>query len=326
MRFHDAYIELEAPNHRKFGELLGRRLAAGVHQDWAALKTSPDYAQNVVRAQEYLAPTRHAFPHLVEELEGYAAGAEIPFNDAWLLCLEDELERGEHCTTAVTNNARLMAHNEDWDVPGAVHRLYVLRRKIGPTESLELYYRNTLGGNAVGINRYGLFQAINSLHATDGRAGVPRNIIARHASDADSAKEAVERITFAQRGSGYAHILVDVEGVRCVEASASRVASWSPSLPFFHANTMLDAGMQELQQLGSYHGSAGRLRSAKFQVTNPMDAADLAEAFDDKTQGPEDSLHNEDTIGRVIVDVDKRVFAVWLKREAGAGWVAYQLP
>ncbi len=325
MRFHDAYLELSAPTHRKFGELLGRRLAAGAQQDWAALKTAPDYKKRLALAQEYLPASRRAVPHLVEELEGYATGAELPFTDAWLLSLEDELDEGDHCTTAVTNGGRLIAHNEDWDSPGAVNRLYVLRRKVGPAESLELYYRNTAGGNAIAVNRHGLLQAVNSLHASDGRVGLPHNLLARHAADADSAKEAAERVAFAERGSGYAHILVDRD-VTCVEASATRVAVWHPPLPFFHANTMLDASMQALQQIGSYHGSAGRLRSAKFHVTDPMDAAELAAAFDDRTQGPEESLHNEDTIGRAVVDLDRRVFAVWLKREAQAGWIAYPLP
>jgi hypothetical protein len=188
-----------------------------------------------------------------------------------------------------------------------------------------LYYRNTLGGNAIGINRHGLIQAVNSLFSTDQRVGVPRNVVARHASDADTAREAVARIGLAPRASGYAHILVDRE-VTCVESSASRLAVWQPPSPFFHANTMLDAGMQDLQQLGSYHGSVGRLRSAKFQVTNPMEPTALADAFDDQSQGPVESLRNEDTIGRVIIDGEKRVFVVWLKREAQAGWVAYPFP
>ncbi len=326
MRPHDAYLEVSAPTHRRYGEVLGQRLAEGVRHDARQRQATPTYAQDLRTAQPYWERTRQAFPHLAEEVEGYAAGAGISLEDAWLLCLEDELVHGEHCTTAVTNGGALIAHNEDWDQPEAVDRLFVLRRTVGPHTSLELYYRNTLGGNAVGVNRRGLVQAVNSLHCADESVGVPRNIVARHASDADSAAEAVQRIALTARGSGYAHLLVDAHETVCVESSASHVASWRPSLPFYHANTMLHPSMTPLQKPGSYHGSAGRLRSAKFHVVPKMTPQELATAFDDQTQGPEESLHNEDTIGRVIVDRVRGVFRVWLKREANRGWVDYPLP
>ncbi len=323
MKTHSSYLEISAPDHRLFGLALGWRLRREVAGDVKRLKKKKNYAQLRKRSHAYLAWAERFAPQLVEELEGYAEGAAVPFQDAWLLSLEDEMDQADHCTTAVTNGGRLLAHNEDWDVPGSADRLYLLRRKIGKKETLDLYYRNTLGGNAISVNSHGLIQAVNSLWCHDQRVGVPRNVVARLASEARNTKEAVRIIKKAHRASGYAHILLDRRHTTIIESTASDLSVVRPSLPYCHTNHILDPKLQRLQTPGHYPGSNARLSVAEMVVKEKMSLTALDRAMTDTRHGPAKSLLNKHTIARVLVDRDRKSFRVWMKREARKGWVEY---
>ncbi len=45
----------------------------------------------------------------------------------------------------------------------------------------------------------------------------------------------------------------------------------------------------------------------------------------DTSQGRRNSLFNENTIARVVVDLDARQARIWLRREPKAGWITYPL-
>lgn len=323
MRTHAAYLDISAPTHAAFGEQLGKRLADLAAHDAAALQARPDYADLKLRAEPYLDSARETHPQLVDQVTGYARGAGIAFEDAWLLSLEDELVPNERCTTVLTNGGKLLGHNEDWDVADAAERLFVLRRKIGAEETLELYYRNTLGGNACGVNGRGLVFAVNSPPGEDTRAGLPRNFTARDAADAPNADEAVDRATCDHRASGFGYLFVDAEGtVSAVETTATDASVTAPTLPHCHTNHLLDA---KLNQPGSKYSQA-RLAAAQRAVRGQMPEAALELVLANKVGWPDSSLFNQNTVGRVIADLDKRVFRVWLKREADAGWIDYPFP
>ena len=322
---HASYLDLKAPDHRRFGEMLGRVLAKDVQEDVARAKIEKDFSEQRKKALAYLPAARRWAPHLMEEFEGYAVGAGVTLEDVWLLTLEDEMEQLEHCTSVLTNEGRMLAHNEDWDVPGSEHRVYVLRRRIGREETLELYYRNTLGGNAIGIGPHGMMYAVNTIDCADARVGVPRNFLARAAADARSLKEAIELLTTARRASGHAYLFMHGADYASVEVTATKLAAkHHPSLPFCHTNHILDPHLAASRQtFGHYHGSEGRLRVARELVKPHMKPEALEKALEDTSHGPEKSLLNQDTVGRVLIDFDRKTFNVWLKREPEKGWVDY---
>jgi predicted choloylglycine hydrolase len=324
MKSHTSYLEIFAPDHRRFGLALGWRLKEEVQRDVKRLKKKKNYTQLRWRSRSYLEQASHFAPNLLDELRGYAEGAGVLFEDVWLLSLEDEMDQADHCTTVVTNGGRLLAHNEDWDVPGFADRLYLLRRRIGRKETLDLYYRNTLGGNAISVNSHGLVQAVNSLWCRDQRVGVPRNVVARLASEARSAREAIKIIKKARRASGYAHILLDHHRATIVESTAIGLSVTRPSFPYCHTNHILDPKLLRLQTPGHYPGSNARLSVAKKFVKEKMLLPALDRALADTRHGPVKSLLNKHTIARVLVDRDRKTFRVWLKREAKKGWVEYQ--
>jgi isopenicillin-N N-acyltransferase-like protein len=73
------------------------------------------------KARTFLPPTQEAFPDFLQELEGIAEGAQVPFEDIWALnCYQELLEieqRSHSCTSLAigpnhTSNGHVfLAHN-----------------------------------------------------------------------------------------------------------------------------------------------------------------------------------------------------------------------
>src|SRR5262249_456737 len=155
------YFEIEANTNFELGGHKGERFGRFLRQTLDEHRSDTEWQSRVERASKYIRYSTDAFPHLVEELRGYAQSARVPFEELWTLSLEDEVSAVplEKCTTIVTNHGALIAHNEDWE-NDAEDSVCVLRRKVGDLRVLELYYLNTLGGNAISINSHGFVHAV----------------------------------------------------------------------------------------------------------------------------------------------------------------------
>ncbi|MGD9212021.1 MAG: C45 family autoproteolytic acyltransferase/hydrolase, partial [Desulfobacteraceae bacterium] len=239
---HKNYYEIRAKNYFDLGfqegQLFGVFLRQSVKQQ---KKLSYGDTGLLTRAKAYLKITKRMFPYLLEELEGYAEGARVPFDDLWLLSLEDELfpSMYEKCTTVITNHGLLIAHNEDWDVE-AMDAICVLKKTVQGLTILELYYLNTLGGNAISVNSNGFVQTINTLTHSDTQIGVPKNIIARWLSETNDPESDFKRLEMIQRASGYSHNFCRTDGaIWNFECSAKEQILLCPNAPFIHTNHFL---------------------------------------------------------------------------------------
>lgn len=323
---HDNFFSITADTHfalgvRKgelFGDFLRKKLARPTQARW--------WKKLVRRSKDYLDVTRQYFPQLVEEYEGYASGASVAFEDLWTLELLDELtDDGDHCTTVVTNNGFLVAHNEDWS-PSAAEGICLLQRTIGDQSAFELFYLNTLGGNSISINSSGIVHAVNSLEYSDDQVGVPTNVIARWMSDAHSPEDAFRSLEALPRAGGYHHTFVSSAGeVWSIECSARRQVMTRPSMPFVHTNHFLSDCLADLEEARDDEGTFRRYRTASAQVGEVMTLENAQELLSDSSQGRRKSIFNTRTIARVIVDVDHMIASVWLAREKKKGWLSYQV-
>ncbi|PRQ02015.1 C45 family autoproteolytic acyltransferase/hydolase [Enhygromyxa salina] len=314
----DTYYELGRQKGSLFGDVLRRSI-----EDEA---TDPCWRARVSQALDSLRPARKAFPHLVEELEGYAAAAGAAFEDLWALNMEDETgDTGAgRCTTVVTGGGRMIAHNEDWhrDVKSSV---CVLQKTVGSLTILELFYMNTLGGNSISINSHGIVHAVNSLTHRDSGTGVPRNLTARWLSETSDPSSDDERLCRLRRTSGYSHTLVDMNGrIWNIEASAKQQHLTRPPSPFIHTNHYL-THLRSLESEANTLGTHSRLARASARVTDSMTPAALRDLMDDRSDGAELSIFNDRTVARMIVDLDQLRAHIWLLREAEQGWLAYDL-
>jgi hypothetical protein len=283
-----------------------------------------EWARKVHRAHEYLAATKSHFPQYIEELRGYAEGAGVDVADLWVWSLEDEFDHyQDHCTSVITNGGKLILHNEDWDEYTA-NDLTVIQKTVGDVTIFELNYMTTLGGNSISVNSYGYVQLINVMEHSDWQMGVPRNVVSRFLSETKDPASDLKKLTHIKRSLGYNHNIIDVDGqIWNAEYTSAHQSINRPAAPFVHTNHYLsDLKRYEATDSASTYE---RFNSATRLVKPVMDHDGLLAISDDVSAGPELSVFNNRTIGRALIDLDRKVARIWLQREADKGWVDYPL-
>ncbi len=325
---HLNYHEVAGANPAECGRELGRLFGSVAREYVNQERKSNVWQQRRRDAEVLFSHTARHFPDYVDELQAYADAARIALLDLWTMSVEDELDDEEHekCTTIVTNNGRLLAHNEDWDADSA-DDICILRRKCGSVTTLELYYYGCpLGRTALSICSLGYVQAINSLNHSDWQAGVPKIVLARAMSELKDLDAELGSLLAIKRSSGFAHTLVDRAGrLTAVECTATKQIVQRPKPPFVHTNHMLHPGLASFN--GEFDGKSTfrRYDTACSLARASMEEADLMRLAGDETSGKTDSIFNKNTIARAIVDLDRRVARFWLKRENLKGWVDYPI-
>lgn len=80
-------------SHREVGREIGRQCAKGMQARFASrrdrLPVGATWEQMLEQSQLYLASSRDMYPQYLEELEGIAEGAQVPFEDVFLSMCEE---------------------------------------------------------------------------------------------------------------------------------------------------------------------------------------------------------------------------------------------
>lgn len=326
MKTHQNYFEIEADTYYDLGLRRGELFGEFLRDTLDKRKRYRSWKTDLERARWYVQPAQKAFPQLIEEVHGYAEGARVCFEETWMMILEDELTEvsAEKCTTIVTNRGSLIGHNEDWE-RDAEESICILRKKVRDLSTLELCYMNTLGGNAISVNSHGFVHSINSLAHIDHQLGVPKNLVARWLSESSAPDDDYPKLEQLERASGYHHCLVSFDGkIWSIECAAQRQILTRPSSPFVHTNHYL-TDLARLEDDENVPGTRTRLRRATKKVTDSMSVDQMKQLLSDSSEGKTNSILNDRTIGRMVVDIKQRMAHVWLLREKESGWVSYPL-
>lgn len=322
---HANYYEVEGSDPLEIGRALGLQFGDKIRGYIADLEDVDDAAWR--RARMLLQQTERYFPEYVAEMQAYADAADVELLDLWAVAIEDQLslDTSERCTTVVTNEGRLIGHNEDWD-PDASTEICILKKRAGRATSLELYYCGCpLGGVALSISSRGHVQAINSIAHADGRNGVPKHVVARALSDLRFGADDLGGILAIPRSSGFAHILVDRTGqLTSIECTATQHRVTRPEMPFVHTNHLLDPVLGQRGLVAS-ESSLHRYRDAAAMASQSVNVTSMMGLVGDQSRGKSKSIFNRNTIARAIVDFDKQTAHFWLQRESGKGWVPYSI-
>lgn len=172
-------------------------------------------------------------PHLAKEIEGIAEGAEISFEEAYLLQLRAELTQlsvdGEVNRGGCTSFAFKRNMTEDGEVWVGqnldLNRFYQdfgvilhVTPKKGPAV---LCYSQIGSLGHMGINSAGIGWATNALFSSDWRPGIPRPILYRLILERESVSEAIEVIMDARRASSCNYLIAHKSGeIRDIETTA----------------------------------------------------------------------------------------------------------
>lgn len=196
----------------EMGRALGRFGAAAM-QDYARL--SPAWATVMLHrgtpaAEAMAALVRTRFLRIHDELQGLAAGLELPFEDVFLWNSRGDLwaMAPDGCTTVQEAGAlRRITHNEDGDPAFAGHCAIAECAVEGGASFASFVYPGSLPGHTFAVTERGLAMTVNNLRCLNVQPGVPRMVITRALLEMGSLQE-VRALIGANRRAGGFHLTV----------------------------------------------------------------------------------------------------------------------
>lgn len=254
------------------GHQIGVAARAALHRmrDETLLEYGDRWPPLLQASRAFQTQTQTHLPRVMLELQGCAAGAGIPFDDLFLMGVEELLyeevrgrsddtltppyiatERTKGCSDlaaappATRDGHVWLAHNNDLGA-SAADQLFVTRFRVdGEPEVLAV----TVGGIfiSIGMNNAGLALTGNQLNANDSRVGVPRLFLVRDILAQTDLEHALSSALLPERASSYNNIISSGDGrIVNAEGSASAVAlTWSTESEgtIAHTNHYLDEKM-----------------------------------------------------------------------------------
>lgn len=197
---------------------------------------------------------RERFPLIWSELEGLAAGLEIPFDDVFLWNCRGDLWAfaPDGCTTILLpgDGSTRIAHNEDGYPGFAGHCAIVEYRIDGQPDIASFVYPGSIPGHTFAVTGNGLAITVNNIRGKQATTGTPRMVLSRAALNAASAKEAVGILRDNPRAGSF-HLAIGEAGNRevlSVEYGAFGCSVQTPSVPTAHANHAIHAATRNLPQ------------------------------------------------------------------------------
>jgi isopenicillin-N N-acyltransferase-like protein len=164
----------------------------------------------------------------VDELEGIAQGAGLPFDEVFVEICEElwEAAAWRGCTDlvargrATADGSTLVAHTNDL-LPQVEEDLVILKVQAGDDPPFLGVSVGGLGYSA-GYNAAGISMTGNQVSCNDIRPGVPRLLMVRAILAARRLEEAMLACLLPQRASNYNNVIADADGeVYNMEGSAT---------------------------------------------------------------------------------------------------------
>ncbi|MBI4670244.1 MAG: hypothetical protein HY741_01070 [Chloroflexi bacterium] len=251
--------------HYEVGHQIG--VAAREHLRAMHAETCAEYRstwQQLLRASApFVAATQQRLPNVLEEMRGVAAGAEIPFDDLFLMSVEEllyeevrglevrnwKLEVGDtRSSPALPTPSPVTRHpsppkgcSDLAAAPPATrdgHVWLAHNNDLGASSRAHLFVTRfrvtgepeilavTVGGwfISIGMNHAGVSLTGNQLNANDSRAGVPRLLIVRDILAQTNLDDALASALMPERASSYNNI-IGSQDRRIVNAEGSATAA-----------------------------------------------------------------------------------------------------
>jgi isopenicillin-N N-acyltransferase-like protein len=177
--------------------------------------------------------SQSVYPQYVEEIEGIAEGADLPFEetfmnfceDLWGLPMWNPVDTG--CTDiasrgrATIDGTTLLGHTNDVSNKIDEDDLIILKMKAG--DEPEILGVSFCGiGISAGFNAAGISLTGNQVNSNDVRMGVPRDLMVRAILGSRRLGEAIDHCLQPKRASNYNNIIADMNGeVYSMEGSAT---------------------------------------------------------------------------------------------------------
>jgi isopenicillin-N N-acyltransferase like protein len=213
------------------------------------------WEQMLNRSRDFLTPSRKVYPQYLEELEGIAEGADVPFEDIFVSMCEEMWDASvlHGCTDmaargrATLDGTTLIAHTNDLSA-SSESRLVILKIQAGDEPEIIAV---SPGGVAIsaGYNAAKISLTGNQLDSNDMRPGVPRLLVVRAILGSRTLNEAMTHCLLPQRASSYNNVVADASGeVYSMEGSATDCeAIYIKDDVMAHANHYISPAMRRFE-------------------------------------------------------------------------------
>jgi isopenicillin-N N-acyltransferase-like protein len=298
----------------------------------------------------YLAAAETHLPACAETIKGMAEGAMVPVWELFAVNAFEELEplleqpegrmrflqrdagasrprlvEPDRCSSFTVSGPgfTLLGHNEQWLAGDAGNVAVVIDVPEDPRSEGGMIASPTVVCclPAVGMNRHGYAQGIQSLVAADDGIGVPRVLVSRHALAASDRADALRRTAFEPRAGGYGYAVAFSGGnVFTIETTAGRQGVIEGAGP--HTNHYLDPELAGFGPQPSPGSSSRYQRMCELIADRRPDSPDsVMEVLRDHASAPQAiCLHPDEAEGDEAAAV---VFSVVCDLESGGRmWVA----
>jgi isopenicillin-N N-acyltransferase-like protein len=269
---------------RSYGEAAKERIRTilSVYREIFQRTTGETWEKTVVRGTPFITRAKVFAPDLVEEIQGIATGADLAFDDIFLLNARSDIlfnpqVLAQECTTIaalpeVTKNGdTLLAQNWDW-YKEVINCQVIL--KIGPREGKPALVTFTEAGQLakIGMNDAGIGLVVNNLTSDQPREGVPWIFLTRRVLESSSLAQALGYVLNASRAHSI-NFLIGYAAGEAVSLETSPVEEhvlWPEDGIFIHTNHYLEPGknFRDLKPLRDpYLSTYLRCRRAQKKMT-----------------------------------------------------------
>jgi hypothetical protein len=248
-----AILDVEGDAHRR-GRAFGRLRREAIHaytSDWlqslqrSGIADPRCYLSSMLRETDFLPAIRAHAPDLLAEVEGIAAGAELPFELALTSQLMDEewafrriaLRRAQavdKCSSIAIVSGKgptFIGQNMDLGEYTDGHQLLL---RIGRHDAQPAAAIATIGGmiGLLGVSAAGIGVCVNSLpQLPSAREGLPVAFVVRRLLQAKSLGEAAELVHTLPHATGQHYLIADATSICSLEASPEEVVDYRAHNP-----------------------------------------------------------------------------------------------
>lgn len=236
----------------QIGAALGRWGAQACHDhllDSPAWNTIMGWrGSESARAMQTL--VEHHFPWISEEIDGLAAGLELPREEVFLWNCRGDLwaMAPDGCTTVLAPGR--LSHNEDGD-PGFNGRCGIAH--IQPTQNpafVSFVYPGSIPGHTFAVNDAGLAMTVNNVRAHAVSIGLPRMVLTRAILAQTSVAQACELLRTHPRAGAF-HLGLGQAGSEetvSVEFASQGLSIETVDTARLHANHAIHTALHDLPQ------------------------------------------------------------------------------
>lgn len=216
---------------RQIGEQCKPQIERMMSQLHESLPPGKTWEMLVNESRIYQTHARAVYPQYMDELEGTAEAAGVPFDELFISMLEELWETppyGKGCTDmaargrATLDGTTLIAHTNDLSAK-TEEDLVILKIQAGNEPEFIGVSAGGVGISA-GYNAAKISLTGNQLNSNDVRHGVPRLLVVRAILGSKHLSEAMDACLLKERASSYNNVIADGTGeVYSMEGSATDI-------------------------------------------------------------------------------------------------------